>query len=287
MSKSMKIWMRIGAVLLVIGLGLGLIGLAMGAWNYRDQWTVSIHGNRFGLWMDDDGNANLGLEEEDSGQLHEIASYDVSTEVRTLNIDADVCSVVIQQGDQYRLQVGEKMADTVTDMLEDGVWQITQKSKSHLENTSGSNATVIITIPNEVSFEKITCDLGVGELDAERLVAEEIELESGVGDLTIDGVQCKELSVNCGTGSANIGASTISERADLENGVGDLTLTLEGTETDYNYSVSCGMGSVRIGSVLNADGLDGDQTIDRGQDCWINMDNGVGDVTIDFTGNSL
>lgn len=287
MSENMKIWMRIGGALLVIGLILGSVGLAMGAWNYRDQWTVSIHGNQFGLWMDEDGNANLGLEGEDSGQMHEIASYDASEDVRILDINADVCSITIQRGYEYRLQVGEKMADTVTNTLDDGKWQITQKNKNSLENTGSNNATVIITIPGEVTFEKISCELGVGELDAELLAAEEIDLESGVGDLTVDGVQCTKLSVNCGTGSADIGASTISESAELENGVGDLILTLEGTEADYNYDVSCGMGSVRIGDLMDIDAMDGDQTVDQEKDCWIHADNGMGDVTINFTGDSL
>ena len=287
MSKKMRAWMTVGGILLAIGLVLGLIGLAMGAWNYRDQWPVSVHGNRFGLWLDDDGNANLGLAEEDSGQMHEIASYDNSEDVRVLNINADVSSITIQRGDQYRLQVGGKMADTVTNTLEDGTWQITQKSKNSLKNTSGSSATVIITIPEEVTFKKISCELGVGELDAERLAAEEIDLESGVGDLTVDGVQCTKLSVSCGTGSADIGASAISENAYLENGIGDLTLILEGTEKDYNYDISCGMGSIRIGNLLDVDGMAGDQTVDQKKDCWIRADSGMGDVTIDFTENSV
>lgn len=286
MSENMKIWMRIGGALLVIGLILGSVGLAMGAWNYRDQWSISLRGNRFGLWLDDDGNANYGFEGE-AGDLEEIVSYDAAADIRNLDIDADVCSVAIWRGDEYRLQVSEKMADTVTATWEDGTWQITQKSKSGWGNSSNSNATVVITVPKEVTFEKITCNLGVGELDAERLVAGEIDLESGVGDLTLDGVECAKLSVSCGTGSADIGASVISESAELENGVGDLDLELEGMEEDYNYSVSCGMGSVQIGSILSVDGLNGDQTIDRGQDCWIHADNGVGDVTINFTGNSV
>ena len=287
MSKKMRVWMTVGGILLAIGLVLGLVGLAMGAWNYRDQWTVSVHGNRFGLWLDDDGNANLGLGEEDSGQMHEIASYDSSEDVRVLKVNADVSSITIQRGDQYRLQVGGKMAETVTNSLEDGTWQITQKSKNSLKNTSGSSATVIITIPEEVTFEKISCELGVGELDAERLAAEEIDLESGVGDLTVDGVQCTELSVSCGTGSADIGASAISENAYLENGIGDLTLILEGTERDYNYDISCGMGSIRIGNLLDVDGMAGDQTVDQKKDCWIRAESGMGDVTIDFTENSV
>ena len=54
------------------------------------------------------------------------------------------------------------------------------------------------------------------------------------------------MSASAGTGSISLQGSVNSD-LDLECGIGTIEFQDSGKMTDYNYSVSCGMGSIQIG----------------------------------------
>lgn len=64
-------------------------------------------------------------------------------------------------------------------------------------------------------------------------------------------------------------------------GVGTLTVTALGNETDYNYTVDCGIGTVRLGD-RSYSGLDRSASVDNGADKTVAADCGIGMISLDF-----
>ena len=74
----------------------------------------------------------------------------------------------------------------------------------------------------------------------------ELDISIGTGTSDIQGFEAGEVSASAGTGSISLQGSVNSD-LDLECGIGTIEFQDSGKMTDYNYSVSCGMGSIQIG----------------------------------------
>ena len=73
-----------------------------------------------------------------------------------------------------------------------------------------------------------------------------MDISIGTGTADIQGFEAGEVSASAGTGSISLQGSVNSD-LDLECGIGTIEFQDSGKMTDYNYSVSCGMGSIQIG----------------------------------------
>lgn len=73
---------------------------------------------------------------------------------------------------------------------------------------------------------KLAVETAAGEAKMERMDAGDVSLEVGAGKCAYSGSVRRNLSVECG--------------------VGRVTAALTGRETDYNYKISCAMGSVTV-----------------------------------------
>ena len=92
----------------------------------------------------------------------------------------------------------------------------------------------------------------------------ELDISIGTGTADIQGFEAGEVSASAGTGSISLQGSVNSD-LDLECGIGTIEFQDSGKMTDYNYSVSCGMGSIQIGDdeFTKPAGKQNDQ-----QSCW-------------------
>jgi len=152
----------------------------------------------------------------------------------------------------------------------------------------------------ERSFKSIELDLGAAKLYAETLCADEVELSLGAGEAAIGSIEAEETDLEVGTGSCTVDSMASRKKADLEVGAGELTvssydggsLDLEcgigtlavdarGQEGDYNYEISCGIGSVQVG-LSSYSGLGREKTINNGASKKISIECGIGDVELNF-----
>lgn len=88
--------------------------------------------------------------------------------------------------------------------------------------------------------------IGAGDLKAERMVIEDrLEVNAGAGNARLYGMQTKDLLIESGVGKCFYEGKVLRNMK-AECGVGQVEAELDGKEADYNYNVSCALGTVKI-----------------------------------------
>ncbi len=152
----------------------------------------------------------------------------------------------------------------------------------------------------ERMLEEIELELGATEFYAQSLAAQDISIELGAGEVKIDSMEADETSVSLGAGKIDIEKLNAHEKAELDVGTGELTadgfegrelslncgvgsicVTAGGSEDDYNYTLSCGIGNIDLNGVSYS-GLGHETTIDNQADRNVFMDCGIGNIELAF-----
>lgn len=140
--------------------------------------------------------------------------------------------------------------------------------------------TVNIYVPEGYQFEEADISLGVGESEIEEINAKELKVEAGAGRAVLNDFVTDELKMDCGVGDLEADG-TLNGDAKIVGGVGKLALGITGRESDFNYDINCGVGSVSIGDGSYS-GLGYDKKIQNDSDKTIKIDCGVGSVDVKF-----
>lgn len=101
--------------------------------------------------------------------------------------------------------------------------------------------------------EKMEVEVGAGKWKAAQLsVSDSLNVEIGAGKAKMKNVTVGRLNVECGVGSS-IYKGRVNGDIRVNCGVGSCSFQLENRESDFNYDVSCAVGSVRLnGSMLKS-----------------------------------
>lgn len=159
---------------------------------------------------------------------------------------------------------------------------------------------VNLEIPRDFSFENIDIELGAGYLEAHSLSAfNKLTLEIGAGELITDSLAANTLTLEVGAGNAEIGNAcvndseitvgfgsityhgTISKDLTAECGMGNLELFLQDSYEAHNYKIDCAMGNMTLhgksfGAVAYSD------QIQHGADSTYTLECGMGNMNILF-----
>ena len=152
-----------------------------------------------------------------------------------LKIDASNANKRINLSDKNRSTL-EKQEITITvpcgmqlDVLELCVGAGTAK----LKNTSSS-------------YGRAEIEVGAGKLDVTVLTVENnIDAEVGAGSANIQNLKATTASIECGVGKMSV-KGAVEGDISIECGVGNIEMYLDAAESDYNYDIDCGIGSVYI-----------------------------------------
>ena len=153
--------------------------------------------------------------------------------------------------------------------------QDTRLWKNIGKNNAGE---LIIHVPD--NLEGISTSLGTGTLYMRDIRTGELDISIGTGTADIQGFEAGEVSASAGTGSISLQGSVNSD-LDLECGIGTIEFQDSGKMTDYNYSVSCGMGSIQIGDDEFTKPA-GNQNINNHAGKEMDIECGMGTVNIAF-----
>lgn len=137
----------------------------------------------------------------------------------------------------------------------------------HLPRFGQNETEIMIYLPANLSLEQATLEIGAGcmYMDAVPIFCDKMEVEVGAGkwkaanlsvsdSLNVEigagkakmkGVTAGRLNVECGVGSS-VYKGRVNGDIKANCGVGSCIFQLENKEGDFNYDVSCAMGSVNI-----------------------------------------
>lgn len=132
----------------------------------------------------------------------------------------------------------------------------------------------------DLQAEKLELDLGAGEGRIENIKVEKAEIEAGVGEVQLKNLNASEKAF-LGVGTGYLGVDRFDGGdLELECGVGNLEIRVQGKETDYDYTLSYGIGGITLNGEEYS-GLGSEKTIHNNADKKISMDCGIGNITLE------
>jgi hypothetical protein len=279
MKTFYKVWLGIG--LMAFGFGIAIIILAFfsGATNQR-------------------GEAPYSFQE----------TYD---NIESIDIKINYGKINIVEGDTFSIDAWHLMADSLTSYNNDGTWYINDESK-HDISLFGLRVSVrqlfrwnddmipkiTITIPKGFVAEEFNLDIDAGEVKVDTIQAKggsiivdagsleiqnltmlgESEYHVGAGEMILKNLIAQDIALDCGVGSIKLQGS-LDGYNKISCGIGEVKLDLVGSENDYSYDISSGIGQVDIGgrSYHNID-----KSINNNSGKHLELDCGIGEISVDF-----
>lgn len=222
--------------------------------------------------------------------LNEIKTYDIASDIRSLNIEVNAADFTIEQGDEFSVESNLRYL-TVSD--NGGVLKIKDETKISL---GYANAVLKLYVPAGTVFEDAKINTGAGRLTAEKINANTLELKTGAGKVEFASIEATEkIDIKGGAGSIEIKDGTLNNlnldlgvgnldmtaelrgENNLKFGVGHSGLTLKGDKDDYRFDVETGIGKVSI------DGRDAFSFANSGNgENSVKIKGGVGATDINF-----
>ncbi|MEY8427837.1 DUF4097 family beta strand repeat-containing protein [Lachnospiraceae bacterium 46-15] len=247
MRKSTKICLIITAVLAVVGIAFCIAGAACGV-SLSELRNIPFYRERIREY-----------EASDTDDFEFSQDFDG---IKKLELEIDVTEMTItESGDESFHVYGSHLGESF-ECRQDGK-TLKLKSERKLFLPGGREETITIEVPKGTIFQEVEMRVGVGSLEAERL-------------------DCKELKLECGVGSVSVNGQ-IREDGEIDCGVGEVILALDNKEEDFDYKVSCGIGSVLVGE-NSYSGIPGEKEIDNGAKHKMEIECGIGSVAVTFDG---
>jgi hypothetical protein len=235
-----------------------------------------------------------GCDKKQDLVLDEAKTYEITTEIKSLDIRINAADFKIKQGEKFSVESNLAKLEVREN---NGTLTLEELTKNNVTNAY-NGAMLTICIPEGTVFEHITLLTGAGKLTIDTLSAKRIDFKLGAGEVSIGSLFASEyanidggagnitvsdgalnrFNLNMGVGELNL-ISALSGDCDLEMGVGAATITLIGNKNDYKLDISKGLGSITVdGQVVTDFGSSGNGTNS------IKINGGVGSIDLKFKG---
>ena len=168
-----------------------------------------------------------------------------------LDCSVQLGALKVIRGEEFGILEGD--AGDCEAYLEDGVYTISVSTTRE--------APVVVTVPEEVQFERATLTASGGKLTAENLEVGELYSTCERGVLQFSGC--------------------VDKTAEVEHLQGETVLQLSGDPSEFNYELSYELGHIEVGGQSYA-GAKGSQSIDHGSDKTIRVHCAMGSVGVLF-----
>lgn len=228
--------------------------------------------------------------------LDEVKTYEIASEIQSLDIRIGAADVKILQGEKFSVESNLKKLE-VSEI--NGCLTVKDLSSGNavgLGDHSLKDAVLTIILPKNAHFERIYLFAGAGKLSADALSAETVDFALGAGDVSIGALTVtKEIDIDGGAGRVEISGGALHD-LDLEMGIGELNLTaalggdcelelgvgasnitLIGSMEDYTLDIEKGLGAITV---------DGKSVTDFGSSgsgaSRIEISGGVGAINVNF-----
>lgn len=281
----------VSAGMIAVGFGLCIASYFGGA-STSVNWSNG-HVDLVGAWRDANVEVINGIVSDNKVRIQE----DIS-KVKEIRIEVDTMDVNILSGSQYGIDIIYNENTDFEYELSGKTLVITQEDFSNWKNHNNySNKGVVnIYVPkgekvdyteisvgmgqtqiSDVQIGELNLDCGMGEVKLSDIIADYAYVEGGMGSINGKGVSIDELQIGMGMGSVDI-EGDLRGLVEISGGMGELKLTTVGLESEYNYNISKGMGSISLnGRTYN--GLE-DVEINNNASNNIIIEGGMGSIRV-------
>ena len=287
MKKSSKVMLLTAAVVGVVGMGMSIGGVAMGA------TITGLNLSKYGF----DGIVKqtakyISLDDKDDWEQ----DWDEITQLGPVETDGD--KEIFEtaptselefslSGDELKFQSydGDKLRIEVTGSKKDKVRIGTEDDSLILETTGRSqNREITVSYPKNVRFKETSIDVAAGTVTmCDEFRTDDLDVSVAAGEFKNAGKisVANDTTITVGTGNVELSELDIYN-LEVDCGIGNVDLDILGKEADYNYEISCSAGNVDIGG-SSYSGIGHNKNItnpNARRD--MNLDCGVGNITVNF-----
>ena len=220
MKKALKIIFGIALGCFLLGCVVLGIGIATGG--TMREFVEAVQNNKFAFHWD-----ITDWEGQDKGTASTEETAFAPEDVKSLDIDMDagMLKVVKGKGKEIKVITTSKNAEVET-ALEDGTLIISENFHAAYWGDGVHRLQVVIEVPEQLELEELSVEVGAGNIDIKEglLTTAYASLDVDAGNLDFAGEVKGDLDANCN--------------------VGNMELKLTGEQQDYNYSLSCDVGSI-------------------------------------------
>lgn len=192
--------------------------------------------NMGGIFSFQDRSGEKISEEESAGETLQTFT--------NVEIDADIASVTIQQGEEYGIEWSVKNATPPTYRVENDMLRVQQKQK-HIHNPGSHNGKIVITVPKEAVLVDIKVEADVGNVRVADVSSMKTDITADVGNIKLTGCQLGDTTLEADVGNIKIkdcGFMDLNAEAD----VGSFNLSKDADLSPYTFDLKAGVGDVKV-----------------------------------------
>lgn len=254
MKTFTKVMLSIAGVFAAVGVICTVAAFAMG-FSSSDIMKLIQNGN-FTIKFED-GEANVldfGAEIFEENEVESLVEpstelddetdiYEIEEVCQNIDLEFGAGVLEIYYDDVENIVVKATDLSDIAVSAQNGTLKIGFIGEANIDVDDAENRKLEVIIPSHMKFEEVEMKIGAAQAQ--------------IKDLVVD-----DLSVSVGAGQA--------------------TIIVNGAQEEYNYHVECGIGSVKVGDATYG-GLAAEDSVRReGATKEINVECGVGEVTILF-----
>ena len=287
MKKFMKgaaitggIFFLVGLIVMIIGIGCGGIqDIRQKSIDELNRVIDKIEGFELteGINITFAGttfNANLF---DENRETYTDGIYSVEdSEASDLEIIVGVGELKIKYHDEpfVGLEIGNQ--DKMQCYVQDDKLKIT----AGLINGISSSSSMTVYLPADKYYNSILVDVDAGNIEAEKLMGEEIDINIAAGQFIVDEIDTHSLNIEVGMGNAE-SSGAVNQDIMVDCGMGQVIMELKGDGKDFNYELECGVGSLSVKDVYSIAGI-GDVELNNNAAKEMEISVGMGAVEVTF-----
>lgn len=282
MSEAQKV-IKYVAIAFAIFLSVNIIGAIIGA--------IFLGLSVFGISL---GIKDVAQNKNTTTINQEIATIQNVEEIENMRIEIGYSKLTIKSGAKLEIEsinnneIEAKTTGNTLTIKDSKIWNLWNEEVE---------SEIIITLPENIEFEKVRIRAGSGEISISNLKTKNLDFDLGAGSVkvsnlvveneaTIDGGAGKvvieesiinNLDLDVGVGEFQIQNSEILGNSNIDAGIGKLEVNLKGSIQDYAIKTERGLGSFTLQNKEVEDHL----TYGEGENT-IKIDAGVGKVEVNF-----
>lgn len=207
--------------------------------------------------------------------------------IQSLDIWAEAMKVEVKtstdQSGQIRIDTRDVDTESELEVKKDGTKLVVRSEKERNNHwQDDSDATVIITVPKKIEFDKVKGYAGAGSIWFEEIRCEKLDLDVGAGAVEADTFSAGKIEIECDAGSVELSRGNSPSDTDVSCNAGGITLELSGDRSEYDYKMKASAGDISIDGESVASGLQENYDQDHGTGKKIKADCMAGSIEIVF-----
>ena len=162
----------------------------------------------------------------------------------TIHVEADIASVKVKQGDEFKIEWSVYRSGVPTYDVKDGVLTVRQKHP-HKNLTGNHTCKITLTLPEGTELQRVEIDADVGNVDLSDVISRKTVITADVGSVGLENCQLGDTTIEADVGDVRLHACGFDDFT-AEADVGSISIDAAQDLSDYSFDLEAGVGDIHI-----------------------------------------